>query len=101
MITVPVPVMRGLLAQPRATVQVDRWNGRETGPDHGVKRQGPNGFPPTSIMTDLPDTGTHSHRIMLLCEPWPGMTATTSAGGYGSRLSPGRLWKIWPERCLL
>src|SRR5512139_1905313 len=62
MITVPVPVMRGLLAQPRATVQVDRWNGRETGPDHGVKRQGPNGFPPTSIMTDLPDTGTHSHR---------------------------------------
>src|SRR6476660_2806848 len=58
MITVPVPVMRGLLVQPRATVQVDRWNGRETEPAHGVKRQGPNGFPPTPIMTDLPDTGT-------------------------------------------
>ena len=47
MITVPVPVMRGLLVQPRATVQVHRWNGRETEPAHGVKRQGPNGFPPT------------------------------------------------------
>src|SRR5512135_2574435 len=59
MITVPVPVRRGLLAQPRATVQVDRWNGRETEPAHGVKRQGPNGFPPTAIMTDFPHTGTH------------------------------------------
>ncbi|MDH6263687.1 hypothetical protein M2427_007644, partial [Bradyrhizobium sp. BR13661] len=32
----------------------------ETGPDHGVKRQGPNGFPPTAIMTDFPHTGTHT-----------------------------------------
>ncbi|WP_210191225.1 hypothetical protein, partial [Bradyrhizobium mercantei] len=39
-----------------------RWNGRETGPDHGVKRQGPNGFPPTFIMTDFQDTGTHIHQ---------------------------------------
>src|SRR6185369_11689315 len=66
MITVPVPVMRGLLAQPRATVQVDRWNGRDTEPAHGVKRQGPNGFPPTPIMTDFQDTGTHNHHYELL-----------------------------------
>ena len=50
--------MRGLLAQPRATVQVDRWNGRETEPARGVKRQGPNGFPPNPILTDFQDTGT-------------------------------------------
>src|SRR5579872_5560954 len=86
-ITVPVPVMRGLLAQPRATVQVDRWNGRETEPAHGVKRQGPNGFPPTAIMTDFPDTGTHnplndivgrrcnheSHPLHLLRRMGPGL----------------------------
>src|SRR6201996_3229821 len=66
MFTVPVPVMRGLLTQPRATVQVDRWNGRETEPAHGVKRQGPNGFPPPIIMTAFPDPGTHSHRRLLL-----------------------------------
>jgi hypothetical protein len=65
---VPVPVMRGLLAQPRATVQVDRWNGRGTEPAHGVKRQGPNGFPPTAIMTDFPDTGTHNHESQLVTD---------------------------------
>jgi len=47
MIMGPVAVMRGLLAQPRATVQVDGRNGRETEPAYGVTRQGPNGFPPT------------------------------------------------------
>src|SRR5512139_1871360 len=82
MITVPVPVMRGLLAQPRATVQVDRWNGRETGPDHGVKRQGPNGFPPTSIMTDLPDTGTHNHKRSY-CEERQPSRATDRSRGMG------------------
>src|SRR5581483_5044935 len=65
MIMVPVPVMRGLLAQPRATVQVDRWIGRETEPAHGVKRQGPNGFPPTTIMTGLSNTGTHNQDFVV------------------------------------
>ena len=76
MITVPVPVMRGLLAQPRATVQVDRWNGRETEPAHGVKRQGPNGFPPTLILTDFQDTGTHNHQSALGYSLWPQRAAT-------------------------
>src|SRR5262245_50210741 len=59
----PVPVMRGLLLQPRATVQVDGRDGREAKPAYGVKRHGPNGFPSTSIMTGLSDTGTHNHRL--------------------------------------
>ena len=60
MITVPVPVMRGRLGRD-CLVQLFRfiaWNGRETEPAHGVKREGPNGFPPTPIVTDLPDAGT-------------------------------------------
>ncbi|MHC2551921.1 hypothetical protein ACVJ6Q_003215, partial [Bradyrhizobium elkanii] len=32
----------------------------ETEPAHGVKRQGPNGFPPTLILTHFQDTGTHN-----------------------------------------
>src|SRR4051812_38146516 len=90
MITAPVPVMRGLLLQPRATVQVNRWNGRETAPAHGVKRQGPNGFPPTLIMTDFQDTGTHNHRITFCEDPDLPVRATTSSCEYGSRPSPGR-----------
>ena len=88
MITVPVPVMRGLLAQPRATVQVDRWNGRETEPAHGVKRQGPNGFPPTLILTDFQDTGTHNHRVALLradCGPSVGQQFAFVVMGPGLR----------------
>ncbi len=63
--------MRGLLVQPRATVQVDRWNGRETEPAHGVKRQGPNGFPPTLILTHFQDTGTHNHKCPCCTTLWP------------------------------
>ena len=56
----PVAVMRGLLAQPRATVQVDGRNGRETEPAYGVTRQGTQRLPAHPIMTELPHTGTHT-----------------------------------------
>jgi hypothetical protein len=53
-----VPMMRALLAQPRATVQVDCRTGRETGPAYGVERQRTNRFLPRFIMTDLSEAGT-------------------------------------------
>jgi hypothetical protein len=82
--------MRGLLVQPRATVQVDRWNGRETEPAHGVKRQGPNGFPPTLILTHFQDTGTHNHRSKLLSAVAMTSPAYDVRRGVWVRPSPGR-----------
>src|SRR5882757_3025327 len=87
----PVPVMRGLFAQPRATVQVDGRNGRETEPAYGVKRQGPNGFPPTF----------HHDRLVRHRDPYAAADVvradwstaslqTIAACGYGSLLSKGR-----------
>ena len=51
-------MVRGLLAQPRATVQVGWFKRAATGPDRGVMHQGPNGLPPNTIMAYLKDTGT-------------------------------------------
>src|SRR3954464_12382857 len=57
----PVPVMRGLLAQPRATVQVDGRNGR-AGDRAGSRRHAPGTqrLPPHLIMTDPAYTGTQA-----------------------------------------
>ncbi|HWX08058.1 MAG TPA: hypothetical protein VN065_19685, partial [Bradyrhizobium sp.] len=73
----------------RSLVQLFRLmvrNGRETRPAHGVKRQGPNGFPPTSIMADLSDTGTHNHQ-RTLGEGWSAyLTQQQSMGVMGPRV---------------
>src|SRR4051812_15940549 len=66
-ITGPVPVMRGLLAQPRATVQVDGRNGR-AGDRAGSRRHAPGTqrLPAHLIMTDPAYTGTHNHRRQMM-----------------------------------
>ena len=78
--------------QPRATVQVDRWNGRETEPAHGVKRQGPNGFPPNTILTDFKDTGTHTHREMFGEDSEWELCPTLLPGVMGPRLRGDDAW---------
>src|SRR6476660_6623133 len=56
----PVPVMRGLLVQPRATVQDD--GSKRAGDRAGSRRQAPGTqrLPAHPIMTEPSDTGTHS-----------------------------------------
>jgi hypothetical protein len=61
-------------------------NGRETQPAHGVKRQGPNGFPPTSIMTDLSDTGD-------LCAIYPSRRGAIRLMAANGWKRPSRPWR--------
>src|SRR5882724_10871653 len=62
MIMGPVPVIRGLFVQPRATVQVD--GSKRAGDRAGSRRQAPGTqrLPAHPIMTDSPHTGTHTPR---------------------------------------
>src|ERR1700710_1864916 len=90
----PVPVMRGLLAQPRATVQVE-WSKR-AGDRAGLRRHAPGTqrLPAHPIMTDLPHTGTRRRGWLLLDELGPLATDTfritkTEGMGPGVRRADG------------
>src|SRR4029077_11653728 len=71
----PVPVMRGLLAQPRATVQDD--GSKRAGDRAGSRRQAPGTqrLPAHPIMTEPSDTGTH-HVMPRPCAGHPRLVSS-------------------------
>ncbi len=76
----PVPVVRGLFAQPRATVQVMEERAGTTPGFRSCDRE-PIGLPPATIMPASPHTGTQGEAMRRVPGPPIGgsRTPATSA----------------------
>src|ERR1700751_5904560 len=78
----PVPVMRGLLVQPRATVQDD--GSKRAGDRAGSRRQAPGTqrLPAHPIMTEPSDTGTQVQSAAQRAALAAHRAASGERGGY-------------------
>ena len=74
---VPLPVVRGPLLRPRATVQVGvLWQRAGIEPAYGLNDRGPNDLPPASILAHLQHTGTQGcsvHAVEVRWTPHPAI----------------------------